>query len=128
MPPSTNLIEFGQWLKTERNKRGWTQSDLARKSGKNRSIINKIESGSYLPGTTTFIALANALQMSPLILFRRAGLMAEVPEKQTNYETWQYILSQLTPTDEDEIRTLAELKINQRQKETSLKFLRAKKA
>ena len=46
-------IGFGLWLQKEREDRGWTQSDLARKSGKDRAVINKIENGGAMPAIET---------------------------------------------------------------------------
>ncbi len=40
---SMDKINFGEWLKLEREKREWSQSDLARFSGLHRQIINKKE-------------------------------------------------------------------------------------
>lgn len=68
-------IRFGLWLQKEREMRGWTQSDLARATGKDRAVINKIESGGALPAVETFIAFSNALNYSPLVLLREAGLI-----------------------------------------------------
>jgi integrase len=36
-------VGFGQWLQAEREKHNWSQSDLERKSGKDRAVINKQE-------------------------------------------------------------------------------------
>lgn len=75
MFPMANKIEFGLWLQKEREKRGWTQSDFARATGKDRAVINRIESGGALPAVETFIAFSNALNYSPLVLLRVAGLL-----------------------------------------------------
>jgi transcriptional regulator with XRE-family HTH domain len=57
---------FGEWLQKEREKRGWSQSDLARLSGLHRQIINKTENGVSRPAVETYIALAKALNYSPM--------------------------------------------------------------
>lgn len=68
-----NKVEFGLWLQKEREKRGWTQSDLARATGKDRAVINKIESGGATPALETFIAFSSALDYSLLDLLAEAG-------------------------------------------------------
>ncbi|MFZ1807669.1 MAG: helix-turn-helix transcriptional regulator [Cyclobacteriaceae bacterium] len=40
------MFDFGQFLKKEREKRNWTQSDLGGKIGINVSAISRIENGS----------------------------------------------------------------------------------
>ena len=99
-------VGFGVWLKKEREIRGWTQSDLARRSGLNRAIINKFESGVSLPSVESFIALSDALYVSPIHLFRQAGLLSKAPKKQVALEDWDYYFSQLSLQDQEELTKL----------------------
>lgn len=109
-------IDFGLWLQAERDKRGWSQSDLARISGLHRQNVYKIENGGAAPAVETYISLANALQLSPLILFRKAGLLPEAPSQQTSLQDWEYLLDQLPADEQEEIRQIALLKIEKRQR------------
>lgn len=57
------------WIKTELDKRGWTQSDLARRSGLSRARVSQIVDESKprmirIPGDDTINALARALSVS----------------------------------------------------------------
>lgn len=104
-------LTFGQWLQFEREKREWTQSDLARKSDKDRAVINKIESGGAMPAVETYLALADALELSPIVLFRAAGLLPPSTEEKVTLEDWQYLLSQLPSRDQEEMRQIAVMKI-----------------
>jgi transcriptional regulator with XRE-family HTH domain len=108
-------VVFGQWLQKERETRKWTQSELGRRSGKDRAVINKIESGGALPAVETFIALSDALKLSPITLFRKAGLIPAGDENVTN-EDWQYLIAQLSTEEQDEVRQIVEMKIDRRQK------------
>lgn len=119
---------FGQWLRSEREIRGWSQSDLARLSGLHRQIINKTENGVSTPAVETYIALADAMKLSPIYLFRKAGLLPPGPENEVKLDDWQYLLSQMSPEDTAELRQIAEMKIERRQKEQSLKSLKTRKA
>ncbi len=109
-------IGFGQWLQAEREKRGWSQSDLARLSGLHRQIINKTENGVSMPAVETYIALASAFGISPVSIFRKAGLLPSGPENETQFEDWQYLLSQLPADEQEEMRQVALLKIEKRKK------------
>ncbi len=108
-------INFGHWLQAEREKRDWSQSDLARITGLHRQIINKTENGVSMPAVETYLALANAFNISPITIFRKAGLLPEGGEV-TSFEDWKFLIGQLAPEEEDEIRKIVEMKIERRQK------------
>ncbi len=109
-------IDFGLWLQAERDKRGWSQADLARIAGLHRQNVYKIENGGAAPAVETYISLANALQLSPIVLFRKAGLIPEAKSEQTTLQDWEYLLDQLPPDEQEEIRQIALLKIEKRQR------------
>ena len=60
-----NKVEFGIWVRSKREDKGWSQADLARESGLYRSIINNIENGVSNSSPTTLNALAKALGQPP---------------------------------------------------------------
>ena len=91
-------INFGQWLQSEREKRDLSQSDLARITGLHRQIINKTENGVSMPAVETYLALAKAFGISPVSIFRKAGLLPEGGDN-TNFDDWQHLLTQLTPAE-----------------------------
>jgi transcriptional regulator with XRE-family HTH domain len=109
-------VVFGQWLQKERETRKWTQSELGRRSGKDRAVINKIESGGALPAVETFIALSDALKLSPITLFRKAGLIPQGSDDEINLEDWQYLLIKMTSEERDELLQIGTMKIDRRQK------------
>jgi transcriptional regulator with XRE-family HTH domain len=112
----TDKVRFGQWLQGEREARGWSQADLARRCGRGRSVLHKIENGTALPALETFIALALALNLSPNVLFRNMGLLSELPERDVDLEHWKHLLAQMDPADEEELRRIAEIKLERYQK------------
>lgn len=79
----------------------------------------------------TLIAIANAFKMSPITIFRIAGLLPDNGSDQIKFEDWQYLLSQLTEDEQEEIRKIIEFKIERRQKaeqEARAKNLKPRKA
>jgi transcriptional regulator with XRE-family HTH domain len=126
MLPGMDNLKFGHWLQAQREQRGWSQSDLARLSGLHRQIINKTESGVSRPSVETYLALADALKISPIAMLRIAGLLPPGSDDQARFDDWQFVLSQLSPEDQEEMRQLALLKIERRKKEQSLKTLRSR--
>jgi transcriptional regulator with XRE-family HTH domain len=67
-------MDFAYWLQGEREKAGWSQSDLSRFSGLNRAVINKVESGTK-PMPETLTAIAKAFNFPPDYVFEKAGIL-----------------------------------------------------
>lgn len=109
-----NSVDFGDWIKSERDIREWSQSDLSRQSGLHRAVISKIESGTQ-PMPETLTALAHAFKISPITIFRKAGLLPEGGD-QISFEDWQHLIAQLTEEEQDEMREIITLKIERRKK------------
>lgn len=68
-------LGFAQWLQSEIDKRGWSQSDCARAADLNRAVINKLLNGKSKPQPATLIALARAFKIPVEIAYRAAGLL-----------------------------------------------------
>lgn len=56
-------------LKEERARLGWTQADLAARTGVTRKTINTVENGVFTPSTTLALKLAAALGVTVEALF-----------------------------------------------------------
>lgn len=74
-------MEFPDWLQSEMDKRGMSQSDLARSSGINRQVISTyVNRQRTKPDPEVLIAIARALRLPPETVFRAAGLLPPVSE------------------------------------------------
>jgi transcriptional regulator with XRE-family HTH domain len=107
-------FEFGQWVQKERTIREWSQSDLSRYSGLHRAVISKMESGTK-PMPETLLALAQAFKLSPISIFRIAGLLPPGPDDKINIEDWKYMLEKMTDEERNEIWRIGQMKIEMRQ-------------
>ncbi|WP_202702015.1 helix-turn-helix domain-containing protein [Flavobacterium sp. UGB4466] len=56
--------KIGQRIVELREKRGWSQSDLARACSKDRQAIEKLENGKVNPTIYTLLEIANVLGIS----------------------------------------------------------------
>lgn len=83
------------WLLHEMDKRGWSQSDLARSADLNRAVINKLLSGQSTPRPSTLAALARAFKVPVERLYRVCGLLPEIPESESLIEEFNFHLRQL---------------------------------
>ena len=93
-----------------------SQQSLAHKSGITPAQISRVISGQRGLGEKSLTAIAHALNISPITIFRKAGLLPADGGEHASFEDWQHLLSQLTPDEAEEIRQIAELKIERRQK------------
>lgn len=62
MPVKCNIKEY-------REKLGWTQEQLAQKSGVGRSTISEAEAGKHIPSLEAALRLSEALEVSVNKLF-----------------------------------------------------------
>jgi transcriptional regulator with XRE-family HTH domain len=73
-------LGFAEWLQSEIDKRGWSQSDCARAADLNRAVINKLLNGKSKPQPQTLIAIARAFKIPIEIAYRAAGLLPPNPD------------------------------------------------
>ena len=85
-------INFSEWLQNEMNKRGWTQSDLARAANLNRAVINKLLNGKSHPQPVTLEAISRALKIPIEITYRAAGLLPAAPDNDETIEEAIFVL------------------------------------
>jgi transcriptional regulator with XRE-family HTH domain len=106
---------FSEWLLEEMGRKNMSQQSLAQKSGITPAQISRVISGQRGLGEKSLTAIARALNISPITIFRKAGLLPEGGDK-VKFEDWEYLLSKLTPDEQEEIKQFMELKIERRQK------------
>ncbi len=68
---------FSEWLLHEMGQRNISQQDLAQKSGITAAQISRVISGQRGLGEKSLTAIAHALKISPVTIFRKAGLLPE---------------------------------------------------
>lgn len=82
-------LPFAEWLQSELDKRGWSQSDCARACDLNRAVINKLLNGKSQPLPVTLMAIARGLKIPPETAYRAAGLL---PPSNDGDETTQELV------------------------------------
>jgi transcriptional regulator with XRE-family HTH domain len=88
-------IYFSEWLQAEMNKRGWSQSDLARSADLNRAVINKLINGKSHPQPSTLGSISRALRIPIEITYRAAGLLPINPDNDETIEEAIYVLKNI---------------------------------
>jgi transcriptional regulator with XRE-family HTH domain len=72
--PATVLDYIGANVHRIRTQRGMTQEELAEAAGVSTGFIKKLERGKTNVGVIALVQIANALEVSPASLFRKATL------------------------------------------------------
>lgn len=72
-------LDFAEWLEEEITKRAWRPADLARASGLYQSTVWKVLNRERLAGPEVCQALARALKLPAEVVYRKAGLLPELP-------------------------------------------------
>ena len=91
-------IYFSEWLQAEMDKRGWSQSDLARYADLNRAVINKLLNGKSHPQPPTLEAISRALRIPIEITYRAAGLLPTNPDNDDTLEEAIHVLTSIRST------------------------------
>ena len=109
------LMDFSDWLLEQMNLRNWSQADLSRMSGLTRqSVSDYVNRRRTNPDSAALVAIAKALGLSPVSVFRKAGLLPEAPAEQERFEDWEYLLGELPTEEQAELRQIALMKIERR--------------
>lgn len=82
-------IRIGQKVKAEREKRGWSLTDLAENSGVSRAMIHKIERGESSPTATLLARLAGSFDMSMSQLIALSEVQTGTLIRQAQQPVWQ---------------------------------------
>jgi len=70
---------FVDWLTTEVERRGWNNSELARRAGVGHSTVSQVLSLQQNPGLGFCIGVARAFDIPPEDVLRLAGLLPPLP-------------------------------------------------
>lgn len=71
---------FGEWLKSELERRQWTQGELARRSGYDSGQISHWVNGTRTPSVRSCRDLAEALDLPEQVVMEAAGRKIRNPE------------------------------------------------
>jgi transcriptional regulator with XRE-family HTH domain len=88
-------LRFSDWLQSEMDKRGWSQSDCARSADLNRAVINKLLNGKSRPQPSTLIALARGFKIPVETVYRAAGLLPPSIDGDDTTEEFIYIFNSI---------------------------------
>lgn len=114
-------MTFVNWLEKELENRQWTRSKLAKIAGISASSLSHIYTGKRMPGSDVCRAIADALKISPDIVYREAGLLDPIPEQDGIIGQILFELGGVSMDDKDEILEFIRMKRRRTEKKTQYK-------
>lgn len=97
--------KFINWLNNELASRGWSNSEMSRRSGMSQPAISMAVSGQNKPGWDLCNGVAKAFGVPPEKVFRIAGLVENLPASEDE-ETLRDLLELVRLMDVDERREI----------------------
>jgi len=94
---------FTKWLLEELNKRGWSRSEAARRGGVSASMFDKVINGHAKPGVDFCRGIARAFKEPPEFVFRKAGLLPNVPDDDATMRELVDLVCHLSPEDRQDV-------------------------
>lgn len=115
------MIDFGNWLLVEMEKRDLSQAELARRAGINQSTISLVISGKRGVGEDLCTALAKAFGIPIETVFRAAAILPHQPGTDEDFEELKHLFSQMTDEEQEEFLATGRLKLELRNKRGELR-------
>jgi transcriptional regulator with XRE-family HTH domain len=106
------MSDFSEWITEQINERGWKKGELSKRSGLDISYTYQIIAGNKRPGAVACRAIARALDVPEVIVFRQISYLTEDPVIDPSVETFITILSKLSEEDQSELLEIAKLKFD----------------
>ncbi len=101
---------FSDWLLEQMESKNLTQADLAKASGLTRTAISDyVNQKRTNPEPQALIAIAKALHVSPLNVFRAAGLLPDdhASDEEKFLRDWKELIDGLSKHDLDILKQMA---------------------
>lgn len=107
------MDKFKAWLQTEMDKRGLSQSELARRGEFNPASLSRVLSGTRQIGADMAVGIARALHVRPERVMYQAGLIPTLPLEDDLIEEMDAILEGWGPEERRQWLELTRLRNEQ---------------
>jgi transcriptional regulator with XRE-family HTH domain len=111
-------IDFPKWLQKQLDIREWRPTDLARKANVSDAAVSRVLKSERQADLETLMGFASALGISPMHILMEAFDFpkSEKDNDSVNLEDWKLLISQMTPVENENLRRVAQVTIETRQK------------
>jgi len=104
-------LSFVEWLKEEADKKGLSQAEIARKGSLSKSQVSRVFSMTIAPSQEFILAISRVFQLSPEVVFIKAGLLPERNERNEKINEVVHILEQLDEENQSDVAEYVRLRL-----------------
>jgi len=119
---------FVQWLDEQEKRFEYSDYEVAKKGDFSHSALSRARTENIPPGYSICMKIAGVFNVSPTTVLRKAGLLPAEGGDQIRFDDWQYLLNQLPEDEREDLRLIAEAKLQKVKKQKGLKKLNPQKA
>ncbi len=119
---------FVQWLDEQEKRFEYSDYEVAKKGDFSHSALSRARTENIPPGYSICMKIADVFNVSPITVLRKAGLLPAEGGDQIRFDDWQYLLNQLPEDEREDLRLIAEAKLQKVKKQKGLKKLNPQKA
>lgn len=94
--------KFSEWIDAELHQRGWSYREFSRRVNRSHSYVTNIANGTTEPDAQILRKIADAFNLSPEDVFRRAGLLPPETAPGPGTRELTYLFDQLSDEDQEE--------------------------
>jgi len=95
--------EFISWLDDQLAMRGWSDNELARRAKISHPVLSKARNGVQPVGWSSCVKIAEALDLPPVLVLQRAGLLPPETEMSDEEKEITFLFSQLPPERQQDV-------------------------
>lgn len=106
---------FVAWLDAQENILELSDYELAKKGNFSHSALSRARKEGIPPGWEICVKIAGVIGISPITVFRQAGLLPPGPDDKINFEDWQHLLEKMTEAEREEFWRFGMMKLEMRQ-------------
>ena len=108
--------EFIEWLDAQEGDK-FTDYELSKQGGFSHSALSRVRKEGIPPGWDICVKIADVFGVSPITVFRKAGLLPPGPDDKINFEDWKFMLEKMTDAEREEFWRFGQMKIEMRQEQ-----------
>jgi transcriptional regulator with XRE-family HTH domain len=110
------MSDFKLWLEQEANVRGWSHNELARQASLAQATVSNVLSGQRAPGCEFCIKIAAALNVSPVVVLIKAGILPPPSDDDIDLTEIMDAIRQLSPEVRQEVLEYVRFRLQQQRK------------
>lgn len=101
------MTSFNEYVSGEIKKRGWSMREVSRRAGLSHTTVTEVLNDNREPSWEFCAAIAKPLEVSPVRLFRMAGLLPDGDNEEMTLDELIQIMNRLTRQERENVLKFA---------------------